>query len=93
MQHHLRVELASQELLAIELPSAVEVRAVSGYHWLTVDGLDVYLAPGERETVPAGKILAEGLGQLEFSPSSALSAHGAEDRAAQGTMLLGKVCF
>lgn len=97
MQHHLRVELASQELLAIELPSALQVRAVSGTHWLTVDGLDVCLAPGERETIPAGKILAEGQGVLEFSQPAGQPERGfrfwSQARSEQGTLPFGKVCF
>lgn len=97
MQHQLRVELASHEILVIELPSAAQVRAVSGTHWLTVDGLDVCLAPGERETIPAGKVLAEGHGLLEFSKPAAQSSRGLArrwlGRSEHGAVLLGKVCF
>ncbi|MBI3144958.1 MAG: hypothetical protein HYZ18_06770 [Pseudogulbenkiania sp.] len=97
MQHLLRVELASHELLVIELPSVGQVRAVSGTHWLTVDGRDICLAPGETEIIPEGKILAEGHGMLEFTrPQPQLRKRFGLwplGRPAQGAMLLGKVCF
>jgi hypothetical protein len=94
MNRSLKLELAQHQLLAIELLRPGQVRALSGRHWLSVDGLDIDLAPGEQADVPAGSILAEGNGMLEFSQ---MPEQGAGkwplSRPAQSTMLVGKVCF
>jgi len=94
MNRSLRLELAPHELLVMELTRSGYVSALSGRHWLSVAGLDIELAPGERAEIPAGKVLAEGGGVLEFSQPLAQGARKLWPlgRAAQ-TAWLGKVCF
>lgn len=66
MERLLRLELAPGELLVVTASSPSHVTAVSGEHWISVDGEDICLACGEHAELPAGKLLLEGYGQLEF---------------------------
>jgi hypothetical protein len=67
MERTLKLEIGKAELLVLELTAPAWVRALSGTHWLTVDGLDVCLSCGEQERLPAGKVVIEGNGRLQFS--------------------------
>lgn len=96
MTRSLRLELVQHELLAIELKRPSHACAVSGEHWLTVDGLDICLKAGEQTSIPAGKVLAEGNGMLEFTQQleQVSGMFGWRlNRPAQCTMPIGKVCF
>lgn len=88
MNRSLRLTLVQHELVSMELVRPGHVCAVSGRHWLTVDGLDIDLAAGERVEIPAGTVLAEGNGMLEFCLGKV-----ANSRSAPASVGMGKVCF
>lgn len=88
MERTLRLEIGKQELLVLELTAPARVRALSGTHWLTVDGLDVCLSCCEQEWLPAGKVVIEGKGRLEFSqPAGSVSRNWLGLAARQGGSL------
>lgn len=70
MSHSLRLELATGELLVMQLSRPCQIVARSGAHWLTIDGQDICLHGGDSVQLPAGKLLLEGHGKLEMCPGT-----------------------
>ncbi|WP_051229322.1 hypothetical protein [Paludibacterium yongneupense] len=67
MSHSLKLVLAADELLALQLAQPCRVLATSGRHWLTVNGRDICLDETCRSALlPRGKVLIEGCGRLEL---------------------------
>ncbi len=78
MEHVLHLTLQRQELLVLQLVRPGQVRALSGAHWLTINGEDICLRAGEQAALPAGKLLLEGHGRLDLlGQPTAASAGGA----------------
>lgn len=68
MEHVLHLTLQQQELLVLQLVRPGQVRALSGAHWLSINGEDICLQAGEQAALPAGKLLLEGNGRLDLLP-------------------------
>jgi hypothetical protein len=79
MSHSLRLELATGELLVMQLSRPCQIVARSGAHWLTIDGQDICLQGGDSVQLPAGKLLLEGHGSWKCAlvqiPSVQLAKH------------------
>lgn len=61
-----RLLLQEHDLTVLQLDMPYLARALSGRHWLSVDGLDICLNSGQEAMVPAGKVLLEGDGELQL---------------------------
>lgn len=66
MEHVLHLTLHARELLVLQLVRPCQVRALSGAHWLSINGQDICLYGGEQALLPAGKLLLEGHGRLDL---------------------------
>lgn len=66
MEHVLHLTLHARELLVLQLVRPCQVYALSGAHWLTINGLDICLNGGEQAPLTAGKLLLEGHGRLDL---------------------------
>ncbi|WP_174875500.1 DUF2917 domain-containing protein [Vogesella oryzae] len=76
MEHVLHLTLQQHELLVLQLLRPGQVRAISGAHWLTINGEDICLRAGEQAQLPAGKLLLEGNGRLDLQDLAALAPQG-----------------
>ncbi|MEQ6291663.1 DUF2917 domain-containing protein [Vogesella sp. GCM10023246] len=76
MEHVLHLTLQRRELLVLQLVRPGQVRAVSGAHWLTINGEDICLYAGEQARLPAGKLLLEGDGRLDLQGLAAPAPQG-----------------
>ena len=58
------IDLAAQQLLAVDLPPGMQLRMLSGRAWLTAEGEpgDAIVQAGEERALHAGRLLIEGLG-------------------------------
>jgi hypothetical protein len=68
MVTYLRLNVAANELLVVELSHAAQLWCEEGAVWLTHDQLreDIELYRGEHRELLAGKALIEGAGRLCF---------------------------
>ena len=81
MEHVLHLGLQRHELVALQMAHPGRAVAVSGSHWLTINGLDICLHAGQHALLPAGKLLLEGDGRLD------LQGLPAKERAGNGLKL------
>lgn len=65
----LQVSLVRTQLLSVRLSCDIYARAVSGRHWISSDGLDLLIGPGERVKLSPGLALIDGEGVLQFAPA------------------------
>jgi len=72
-QQWLQVSLAKAQLLSVRFAQDIYTRAVSGTHWISTDGVDFSIGPGERVKLSAGLALIDGEGTLQLAPADALS--------------------
>jgi hypothetical protein len=63
----LQVSLARTQLLSVRFAQDIDTRVVSGRHWISTDGVDLAIGPGERVKLPAGLALIDGEGVLQLA--------------------------
>ncbi|WP_263262962.1 hypothetical protein [Pseudomonas sp. RIT-PI-S] len=67
----LQVSLLRAQLLSVRFGCDIYARAVSGRHWISSDGVDLLIGPGERVKLPPGLALIDGEGILQLAPAKA----------------------
>ena len=65
----LQVSLARAQLLSVRFACDIYTRVVSGKHWISVNGVDFSIGPGERVKLSAGLALIDGEGVLQLAPA------------------------
>ncbi|MFJ4192607.1 MULTISPECIES: hypothetical protein [unclassified Pseudomonas] len=71
----LQVALAKSQLLSVQADRALYTQAVSGTHWISADGVDYLIGPGEQLKLSAGLALIDGEGLLQLR-SAGRRIHG-----------------
>lgn len=66
-QQWLHVSLARAQLLSVRFAHDIYTRAVSGRHWISTEGIDFSIGPGERVKLSAGLALIDGEGELQLA--------------------------
>ncbi|MFK3792958.1 MULTISPECIES: hypothetical protein [Pseudomonas] len=79
----LQVSLARAQLLSVRFAHDIYTRAVSGKHWISTDGVDFSIGPGERVKLSAGLALIDGEGVLQLAPAEQCSPQPRSWRLAQ----------
>ncbi|WP_167509247.1 hypothetical protein [Pseudomonas oryzihabitans] len=66
----LQVSLARTQLLSVRHAQEIQARVVTGWHWISSADGDVAISSGEQVKLPAGLVLIEGEGVLQFAPAT-----------------------
>lgn len=67
----LQISLTCAQLVSVRCAQDIYTRAVSGKHWISADGVDFPIGPGERVKLSAGLALIDGEGVLQLAPAKA----------------------
>lgn len=73
----LQISLTSAQLVSLRFTQDIYTRAVSGKHWISADGVDFAIGPGERVKLSAGLALIDGEGLLQLKLARAQNQHQA----------------
>ncbi|MDU9393259.1 hypothetical protein ACIP1T_26800 [Pseudomonas japonica] len=63
----LQLSVARTQLLSVRFADDIYTRALSGRHWISSDGVDFTIGPGEGVKLCAGLALIDGEGVLQLA--------------------------
>lgn len=65
-----QISLGKAQLLSLRSAQDIHTRSMTGSHWISWDGRDLFLEQGQVITLGAGKALIDGEGVMQFAPAT-----------------------